>query len=182
MSAPENLYELGRARQIARAEKNFALADQLRDQIAQAGFEIIDVADGFELHKKSLIQTFTDIHKLKNLPKTDRAITVAIIVNGFHEDAISSVNSIKDHSSAEIVLLATESAEDLATIVDSHTHVLHVAQNPGWENVLMLYCELLQLNMWSSWIHPRHLPPMQLRQYFMNYRKRSLLLLAGVEV
>ena len=132
MSAPENLYELGRARQIARAEKNFALADQLRDQIAQAGFEIIDVADGFELHKKSLIQTFTDIHKLKNLPKTDRAITVAIIVNGFHEDAASSVNSIKAHSSAEIVVLATESAEDLAKLVDSHTHVLHVAQNPGW--------------------------------------------------
>jgi hypothetical protein len=50
VSAPENLYELGRARQAARADKNFALADQLRDQIAQAGYEIVDVVDGFELH------------------------------------------------------------------------------------------------------------------------------------
>lgn len=132
MSAPENLYELGRARQAARADKNFALADQLRDQIAQAGYEIVDVVDGFELHAKSLIQVFADIQKLKNLPKSDRTITVAMIVNGFHEDAIISVNSIKAHSSAEILLLATQSAEELSSIVDSHTHVIQLEKDPGW--------------------------------------------------
>lgn len=132
MSAPENLYELGRARQAARADKNFALADQLRDEIAQAGYEIVDVVDGFELHAKSLIQVFADIQKLKNLPKSDRTITVAMIVNGFHEDAIISVNSIKAHSSAEILLLATQSAEELSSIVDSHTHVIQLEKDPGW--------------------------------------------------
>ena len=132
MSAPENLYELGRARQAARADKNFALADQLRDQIAQAGYEIVDVVDGFELHAKSLIQVFADIQKLKNLPKSDRTITVAMIVNGFHEDAIISVNSIKAHSSAEILVLATQSAEELSSIVDSHTHVIQLEKDPGW--------------------------------------------------
>lgn len=132
MSAPENLYELGRARQAARADKNFALADQLRDQIAQAGYEIVDVVDGFELHAKSLIQVFADIQKLKNLPKSDRTITVAMIVNGFHEDAIISVNSIKAHSSAEILVFATQSAEELSSIVDSHTHVIQLEKDPGW--------------------------------------------------
>lgn len=132
MSAPENLHELGRARQAARAEKNFALADQLRDQIAQAGYEIVDVVDGFELHAKSLVQVFADIQKLKNLPKSDRAITVAIVVNGFHEDAVISVNSIKAHSSAEILVLATQPAEDLSSIVDSHTHVIQLEKDPGW--------------------------------------------------
>lgn len=132
MSAPENLYELGRARQAARADKNFALADQLRDQIAQAGYEIVDVVDGFELHAKSLIQVFADIQKLKNLPKSDRTITVAMIVNGFHEDAIISVNSIKAHSSAEILVLATQSADELSSIVDTHTHVIQLEKDPGW--------------------------------------------------
>ena len=132
MSAPENLYELGRARQVARAEKNFALADQLRDEIAQSGYEIVDVVDGFELREKSLVQVFTDIQKLKNLPKTERAITIAIVVNGFHEDAVISVNSIKAHSSAEIVVLATQPAEDLSPIVDSHTHVIQIENDPGW--------------------------------------------------
>jgi hypothetical protein len=132
VSAPENVRELGRARQAARADKNFALADQLRDQIAQAGYEIVDVAGGFELHEKSLVQSVADIQKLRNLPKTDREITIAIVVNGFHEDAVTSVNSIKAHSSAEIILLATQSAEDLATIVDAHTHVIHLEKDPGW--------------------------------------------------
>ena len=132
MSAPEKLHELGRARQVARAEKNFALADQLRDQIAQAGYEIVDVVGGFELHAKSLVQVFPEIQKLKNLPKSDRSITVAIVVNGFHEDAVTSVNSIKAHSSAEILVLATQPAEDLSSIVDSHTHVIQLENDPGW--------------------------------------------------
>ena len=132
MSAPEKLHELGRARQAARADKNFALADQLRDQIAQAGYEIVDVVGGFELHEKSLVQVIADIQKLKNLPKSDRSITVAIVVNGFHEDAITSVNSIKAHSSAEILVLATQPAEDLSSIVDSHTHVIQLENDPGW--------------------------------------------------
>ena len=132
MSAPESLHELGRARQAARADKNFALADQLRDQIAQAGYEIVDVVGGFELHAKSLVQVFADIQKLKNLPKSDRSITVAIVVNGFHEDVITSVNSIKAHSSAEILVLATQPAEDLSSIVDSHTHVIQLENDPGW--------------------------------------------------
>jgi hypothetical protein len=132
VSAPENLHELGRARQAARADKNFALADQLRDQIAQAGYEIVDVVGGFELHEKSLVQVIADIQKLKNLPKSDRSITVAIVVNGFHEDAVTSVNSIKAHSSAEILVLATQPAEDLSSIVDSHTHVIQLENDPGW--------------------------------------------------
>jgi len=132
VSAQENLHELGRARQAARADKNFALADQLRDQITQEGYEIVDVAGGFELHEKSLVQSIADIQKLRNLPKTDRGITVAIIVNGFHEDAITSINSIKEHSSAEIVVLATQPAKDLAAIVDSHTQVFHLEKDPGW--------------------------------------------------
>ena len=132
MSAPESLHELGRARQAARADKNFALADQLRDQIAQGGYEIVDVVGGFELHAKSLVQVFADIQKLKNLPKSDRAITVAMVVNGFHEDAITSVNSVKAHSSAEILILATQPAEDLSSIVDSHTHVIQLEKDPGW--------------------------------------------------
>jgi len=132
MSAPEKLHELGRARQAARADKNFALADQLRDQIAQDGYEIVDVADGFELNEKSLVITVDDIQKLKNLPNSAYQLTVAIIVNGFHEDAITSINSIKEHSSAEIVVLATEPAKDLGVVVDSHTKVFHLEKDPGW--------------------------------------------------
>ena len=43
MSAPDSVHDLAKARLAARAEKNFALSDQLRDQIANQGFEVVDV-------------------------------------------------------------------------------------------------------------------------------------------
>ncbi len=52
MTAPDSVHELAIARQAARAEKNFALSDQLRDEIAAQGFEVVDVAAGYELRPK----------------------------------------------------------------------------------------------------------------------------------
>ena len=53
MSAPDSVHELAKARLAARAEKNFALSDQLRDEIAAQGFEVVDVAGGYELRPRS---------------------------------------------------------------------------------------------------------------------------------
>ncbi|MEM7258355.1 MAG: cysteine--tRNA ligase [Pseudomonadota bacterium] len=49
--APPQAVELATRRQQARAEKDWALADQLRDQLGQMGFEVVDKPDGFELKK-----------------------------------------------------------------------------------------------------------------------------------
>jgi cysteinyl-tRNA synthetase len=47
--APEEVIELARARERARAERDFAAADQLREQIAALGWEVRDGPGGFEL-------------------------------------------------------------------------------------------------------------------------------------
>jgi cysteinyl-tRNA synthetase len=47
--APAEVVELAEARQRARAAKDFAEADRLRDEIAAQGWEVRDVAGGFEL-------------------------------------------------------------------------------------------------------------------------------------
>src|SRR4051812_39734213 len=47
--APADVVELAEARQRARAAKDFAEADRLRDEIAKSGWEARDVAGGFEL-------------------------------------------------------------------------------------------------------------------------------------
>lgn len=132
MSVPELVIELGRARVQARADKNFALADQIRDQIAAAGYEIIDVAGGIEFREKSLVTTLETIRGVKPFPKSDRLATVAIVVNGFHEDAIATIESIKKNSSCEIAVLVTEDAIDMAQVVDNHTHLISLATDPGW--------------------------------------------------
>lgn len=47
--APADVVALAEERLTSRAGGDYAAADALRDQIAEAGFEVVDVADGFEL-------------------------------------------------------------------------------------------------------------------------------------
>ncbi len=47
--APEEVRRMAERRELARSERDFAAADQLREEIAELGWEVRDVADGFEL-------------------------------------------------------------------------------------------------------------------------------------
>ena len=47
--APAELVQLAEQRQRARASRDFAEADRLRDELAAAGWEVRDVSDGFDL-------------------------------------------------------------------------------------------------------------------------------------
>ena len=51
--APEAIISLAEQRKQAKAEKNYALADELRTQITQAGWEIKDTKEGYELTIKN---------------------------------------------------------------------------------------------------------------------------------
>jgi cysteinyl-tRNA synthetase len=50
--APADVIELARARQGARATRDFAEADRLRDELAERGWEVRDAADGFRLVRR----------------------------------------------------------------------------------------------------------------------------------
>ncbi|MGH3104632.1 MAG: cysteine--tRNA ligase [Gaiellaceae bacterium] len=50
--APADVLDLAERRNAARAERDFALADRLREEIEQAGWEARDVGDGFRLVPK----------------------------------------------------------------------------------------------------------------------------------
>jgi cysteinyl-tRNA synthetase len=47
--APTEIQALAEQRREARADRDFAAADRLRDEIAARGWEVRDVAGGFEL-------------------------------------------------------------------------------------------------------------------------------------
>jgi cysteinyl-tRNA synthetase len=51
--APADVVKLAEARKSARAAADFAEADRLRDEIAAAGWEVRDVAGGFELYRRT---------------------------------------------------------------------------------------------------------------------------------
>ena len=48
---PENVKKLLEQRNIARADKNWALSDELRDKIKELGYNVKDSKDGAKLEK-----------------------------------------------------------------------------------------------------------------------------------
>jgi hypothetical protein len=132
MTAPDSVHELAIARQAARAEKNFALSDQLRDEIAAQGFEVVDVAGGYELRPKKRFPVYESTRDIRPINSGKYEITAAIIVEGFHEDAISCIRSIKANSQCAVAVLVIGEPGDLVNELDARTSLVQVNENFGW--------------------------------------------------
>ena len=132
MTAPDSVHELARARQAARAEKNFALSDQLRDEIGTQGFEVVDVAGGYELRPKKRFPVYESTRDIRPINSGKFEITAAIIVEGFHEDAITCIRSIKANSQCAIAVLVIGEPGDLVNELDARTSLVQINENFGW--------------------------------------------------
>ena len=132
MTAPDSVHELARARQAARAEKNFALSDQLRDEIGAQGFEVVDVAGGYELRPKKRFPVYESTRDIRPINSGKFEITAAIIVEGFHEDAITCIRSIKANSQCAIAVLVIGEPGDLINELDARTSLVQINENFGW--------------------------------------------------
>ncbi|CAB4807179.1 unannotated protein [freshwater metagenome] len=131
MSTPDFVIELANARIAARTDKDFALADSLRNKIAQAGYEVIDVVDGFELREKAAFITLAFARDIRTID-LEKETTVAVIVEGFNEDALESVNAIKAKSDCGVVILSIGDPGVLVQAMDSRTYLFAVAAGAGW--------------------------------------------------
>jgi hypothetical protein len=132
VSAPESVHELARARQEARAARDFALSDTLRADIAAQGYEVVDVAGGYELRPKKRFPTYESTRDIKAINSGKYEITVAMIIDGFHEDAIETIKSIKENSDCAIALLVLGDADALADQLDARTSLVVLTENFGW--------------------------------------------------
>ncbi len=132
MSAPESVHELARARQAARAEKDFAKSDQLRAEIASLGFEVVDVAGGYELRPKKRYATYESTRDIRPINSGKYEITVAMIIDGFHDDAIETIKTIKTNSDCAITALVLGEPGALVDQLDARTSLVVVTENFGW--------------------------------------------------
>lgn len=123
--------ELAAERLAARAAKDFAKADQLRDEIAALGFEIVDVAGGYEFRPISLYPSYSTLQEIKPI-KAKGEIVLAMIVDGFLEDALTTVQNVKAHCAFEIVLLLKTDPGALVEEIDSRTQLIQLSANIGW--------------------------------------------------
>ena len=136
MSAPEVVVELARARLAARAAKDWALADQLRNQIAELGFEVLDVADGFEFKLKSPFPIVSRIGDLRKFTDKTFPSAIGLIADGFIDDLIISIKAIKEFSPRDCAILVVISGKpellDIATQLDERTFITQVQEGVGW--------------------------------------------------
>ena len=132
MSAPDRINELAKARLEARAVKNFALSDQLRDEIAAAGYDVLDVAGGFELRARERFPVFASTRDIRHINTGKSEIALAMIIDGFIEDAVETVKSIKASSKFPIVALVLSEPGALVEEIDTQFHLVQITENFGW--------------------------------------------------
>jgi hypothetical protein len=131
MTEPQSKEQLAQARLDARAAKDFATADQIRDQIAALGFEVIDVAGGFEFRDKERFPAYASTRDIKAI-KVEGEIAITIIVEGFIGDAIESVRSIKANTKSPIVALVIGDPAELVDEIDLQFQIVAITENFGW--------------------------------------------------
>ena len=131
MSAPASVIELANARIQAREAKDFSLADRLRNLIAQAGFEVVDVAEGYELREKAAFITLAFARDIRPID-LENEVSVALIVDGFTDDALESVNLVKANSDCGVVILSIGDPGRLVEAMDSRTYLFAVQPGASW--------------------------------------------------
>ena len=131
MSEAKSKEVLAQERLDARAAKDFAKADQLRDQIAALGFEVIDVAGGFEFRAKERFPSYASTRDIKPI-KVNGDIAISMIIDGFTADAAESVRTIKAHANTPIIALVSGDPAELVDEIDLQFQLISVTENFGW--------------------------------------------------
>jgi hypothetical protein len=131
MSEAKSKEVLAQERLDARAAKDFAKADQLRDQIAALGFEVIDIAGGFEFRAKERYPRYASTRDIKAI-KVDGEIAITIIVDGFIADAVETVRTIKAHCNTPVIALVIGDPAELVEEIDLQFQLIAITENFGW--------------------------------------------------
>ena len=131
MNVPDSIRQLAQERLDARAARDFAKADALRQEILQSGYEVLDVADGFEFRIKAPYITYPFPRDIRPIDTSD-GVSVAMIIDGFTDDAVETVKSIKKYSSCGIVLLCIGDAGKLVDEMDDHTYLIALNAGASW--------------------------------------------------
>jgi hypothetical protein len=131
MIAAKSKEVLAQERLDARAAKDFAKADLIRDQIAAMGFEVIDIAGGFEFRAKERYPTYASTRDIKAI-KVNSDIAIAMIVDGFTADAAETVRTIKAHTNTPVIALVTVDPAELIDEIDLQFQLIAITENFGW--------------------------------------------------
>ena len=138
---PEDVVALARARVQARADRDFSAADDLREQIAAAGWLVADVAGGeFTLSPRPPWDVLASVAALPdNSGAADtRRATVSLVVDGWPDDVRTCIDALLTHTPDDVVVQALDlgdvdgSGATLHEFAGARLEEWHVAGPAGW--------------------------------------------------
>jgi len=140
VTAPADVQALAEQRAAARAAKDFAESDRLRDEIAALGWTVRDGADGWSLAERppyDVVQSVRDLPDRSSEPDARRC-TVGILVEGWPDDLRTCVEALLEHAPDDVVVLLLENGDtDAGPVVhelaqSARVEELHVERAAGW--------------------------------------------------
>jgi hypothetical protein len=140
---PDSVKQIAQLRFDARAAKDYPLADKFRDELLKEGYEVVDVADGFELRPKKPYITLAFPRDIRTI-NLENEITICLIVDGFTDDALETVQNIKQHSEAGIAIIAIGDAGRLFEVMDKRTYLISVNPGAAWGDCANVFLEKVQ--------------------------------------
>ena len=137
---PPDVTALAEQRAAARAAKDFATSDRLRDEIAALGWTVRDGADGWSLAEKPPYDVLPSLRELpdRSAEPDARRCTVALLVEGWPDDVRTCVDALLAHTPDDVVVLLLENGETGAGAVvhelaaSPRVEELHVERAGGW--------------------------------------------------
>ena len=140
--APPEVRELAERRAQARAAKDFAESDRLRDELADAGWLVRDGPDGYALTPAppyAVVPSVADLPDRSAEPDARRC-TVGLLVEGWPDDVRTCVDALLTHAPQDVVVVLLEHGEtdagpvvhELASAHPGRVEELHVERAAGW--------------------------------------------------
>lgn len=151
---PAEVVAFATERARARAERDFAEADRLRDLISDAGWLVVDTAGGFSLEPKPPYEVLPDVAALpdnSSSPDTRRA-TVSVIADGWPDDVSTCVDALLANTPSDVIVQVLD-VGGVAHLDQPRVEMWHVAgPSISWAKArtALLRADTARIHVWCD--------------------------------